>query len=267
MSLFRWLFSAAKPAKPRAESADLSRMDATRGAAKRHGGPVQPGSRKSERMVRREMLYGVVRDAMMRSGVLSASYKFKVLSLDARGRQFLVMVDLARGAVARPAEIEALIAQRAKSRHDIAVSGVYWRTSERFAAVENGARPHARESDSQPVPADPPRGALASGPAPLESKPAPLAPAAAPRTSSPYEPIQADEVAAFKRALASGVENPAAAAAASVGVAHGASARSFDGSGMHGPQSYTLLTGFEDTEMPDEQRRSALSGTQHGDLH
>ena len=47
-------------------------------------------------MARRELLYAVVRDAMTRAGVLSAGYKFKVLSLDARGRQFLVMVDLAR---------------------------------------------------------------------------------------------------------------------------------------------------------------------------
>src|SRR5574343_431788 len=42
------------------------------------------------------LLYTVVRDAMVRAGVLSASYKFKVLSLDQRGRQFLVMMDLAR---------------------------------------------------------------------------------------------------------------------------------------------------------------------------
>ena len=49
-------------------------------------------------MARRELLYAVVREAMVRAGVLSSSYKFKVLSLDPRGRQFLVMVDLAHGA-------------------------------------------------------------------------------------------------------------------------------------------------------------------------
>ena len=60
-------------------------------------------------MARRELLYGVVREAMVRAGVLSSSYKFKVLSLDARGRQFLVMVDLSHGAggeTGRLAEIE-----------------------------------------------------------------------------------------------------------------------------------------------------------------
>ena len=267
MSLFSWLFPAPKPAKAQPESSGLSRMDATRPVARSaKDGPVnnaQPANRKSERMARRELLYAVVREAMMRAGVLSSGYKFKVLSLDARGRQFLVMVDLARdygGETARLAEIEALIAQAAKSRHDILVSAVYWRMNEHVAVGDLGAR--AKATDSQPAPLDSQPAALDSGPAPLLSQPA------APVTRSRFEPIQADEVAAFKQALATGVANPGAAAAAAVGVAHGASARAFDGSAKHGPQSYTLLTGFEDTELPDpDQRVPALSGTQHGDLN
>jgi hypothetical protein len=51
-----------------------------------------------------------------------------------------------------------------------------------------------------------------------------------------------------------------------VGVPHGASARGFDGSSRHGPQSYTLLTGFEDTELPDALDPHELSGTQYGKL-
>ena len=268
MSLFSWLFPARKPSKPQAESSGLSRVEATRPVGKRQGiieAEGQPANRKTERMARRELLYTVVRESMMRAGVLSASYKFKVLSLDARGRQFLVMVDLARdhgGETARLAEIEAAIAQAAKSRYDIVVTAVYWRTNEHVAIGDPGARAQ-RGIDSQPVPLD----ALPdSGPAPLAAQSE--VPGARRRTSSPYEQIQADEVEAFKRALAAGVANPAAAAAAAVGVSHGASAKAFDGSSMHGPQSYTLLTGFEDTEMPDgDQRRSSLSGTQYGDLH
>jgi len=263
MSMFSWLFPAPKPAKAQPESSGLSRMDATRPVARSaKEGPInnaQPANRKSERMARRELLYAVVREAMMRAGVLSSGYKFKVLSLDARGRQFLVMVDLARahgGETARLAEIEALIAQAAKSRHDILVTAVYWRMNEHVAVGDLNAR--AKPGDSHPVP-------LESAPAPVVSRPA--APVAAPATRSRFEPIQADEVAAFKQALAAGVANPCAAAAAAVGVAHGASARAFDGSNRHGPQSYTLLTGFEDTELPDsDQRGPALSGTQYGDL-
>src|SRR5688572_11612019 len=122
MSLFSWMFTANKSARD-PESSGLSRIEPTRPAAKQAGKDAsadngQPANRKSERMARRELLYAVVREAMTRAGVLSASYKFKVLSLDARGRQFLVMVDLARnygGETARLAEIEALVAQGAKS--------------------------------------------------------------------------------------------------------------------------------------------------------
>jgi hypothetical protein len=277
MSLFSWLFPADKPAKALAESSGLSRMEPTRpvprhqqqGAHDKSAhGNAQPANRKSERMARRELLYLVVRDAMMRAGVLSASYKFKVLSLDGRGRQFLVMVDLARdhGAeTSRLAEIEAMIAQGAKARYDIVVTAVYWRLNEHVAVGDPGSRPqHAlAQLDSQPA-------ALDSSPVPLTSSPVPLEAKAAPVSRSRYDPIQADEVAAFKAALAAGASNPAGAAAAAVGVQHGhgagASARTFDGSTKHGPQSYTLLTGFEDTELPDS-RAPALSGTQYGDLN
>ena len=48
--------------------------------------------------------------------------------------------------------------------------------------------------------------------------------------------------------------------------ARGAS-RPAEGSGRNGPRSYTLLTGYEDTELPDaDQKSPLLSGTQYGDL-
>ncbi|MEJ6021369.1 hypothetical protein [Ramlibacter sp. PS4R-6] len=263
MSLFSWMFPAKKPAKPALpESSGLSRMEPTRPVRRGareviNDNNAQPANRKHERMARRELLYAVVREAMVRAGVLSASYKFKVLSLDGRGRQFLVMIDLSRDcAVATPqlAEIEAMIAQGAKMRHDILVSAVYWRMSEHVAVGDpkQPAAAAAAQADSQPIPLD-------SEPAALEAKPV---------TRSRYEPIGQDEVAAFKQAMAAGVQNPAAAAAAATGVAHGASATSFDGNTVHGPQSYTLLTGFEDTEVAsDDVRTPVLSGTQYGELN
>ena len=147
MSLFSWMFTGRKPAMPPASSG-LSRMEATRPARRSadKDAPLnnaQPANRKGERMARRELLYAVVRDAMTRAGVLSSGYKFKVLSLDARGRQFLVMVDLARnhgGETTRLAEIEALIAQGAKARYDILVSAVYWRLNEHVAVGEPKAQ-------------------------------------------------------------------------------------------------------------------------------
>lgn len=318
MSLFSWLFPHKKNSKTAAaESSGLSRMDATRPVSPKRGakdaaltGNAQPANRKGERMARRELLYTVVREAMLHSGVLTSSYKFKVLSLDPRGRQFMVMVDLAReygGETSRLAEIEALIAQHAKARYDVIVTAVYWRMNEHVALGVPGARtPRTQATPSQPAPLDSgpvdlgSTAAAESGPAPLvgtppahvpASAPTPLPVAAAvaaaevPRPKSRFEPIQADEVAAFKHALAAGLAKPAAVAQAAVApkvvaeavlaagagaagaVAAGATAKAFDGSGKHGPQSYTLLTGFEDTEMPDsETRMPALSGTQYGDL-
>lgn len=297
MSLFSWLSPARKPKSSPPESSGLSRMDSTKPYPSRQGhegANGQPANRKSERIARRELLYQVVREAMTKAGVLSASYKFKVLSLDPRGQQFLVMVDLAREygtGTSSLAEIEAMVAQAAKARFGIIVTAVYWRMNEHVAVGINTGPHHPRQVPiSRPSPLQPEQdsqpAALSSAPAPLSSAPAPLAAQAAPlqpvapapvvhavpavppaaplaRGGVRYDPIQSDEVEAFKKALASG-----ASAADAVAAGAGAKARDFDGSAKHGPQSYTLLTGFEDTEMPepDQPTPAALSATQYGDL-
>jgi hypothetical protein len=266
MSLFSWLFPGRKPSKASADHSAQSRGEPGRSSSRRSSNTPNSAqaNRKHERMARRELLYAVVRQAMVRAGVLSASYKFKVLSLDPKGQQFLVMVELARAEGADPvrlSEIEALIAQGAKSRHNIIVTGVYWRTIDRAAVGDPKAEPKDAAKDSQPA-------VLDSQPAALDSSPGRLEAAGASRPGR-FEPIQPDEVAAFKNALAAGVSGATAiAAAGSAAAAAGASARSFEGAGKHGPQSYTLLTGFEDTEMPDgEGRMPVLSGTQYGELN
>ena len=253
MSLLNLLFPIKKPSK-----AD-SPAGAPRKAGSKSATGAEPGKRKTDRAARRELLYAVVREAMVRAGVLSASYKFKVLSLDTDGRQFLIMIDLARGATGDAghlAEIEALIAQSAKSRHDLVVTAVYWRLNEPAAVGRPGARQSSRSGDSQPMPLD-------SQPAPLHSAPAPLVATA--RSGGAYEPIHAGEVEAFRKALVAGSTGPVPLSAAR-GTPR-AAARPADGSGHNGPRSYTLLTGYEDTEMPDaDQKSPLLSGTQYGDL-
>lgn len=299
MSLLSWLMPRKNSKAPPPSSSGLSRIDSTKPYSGAKPGPAkpnaQPANRKNERMARRELLYGVVREAMVRAGVLSSSYKFKVLSLDARGRQFLVMIDLSRGAggeTGRLAEIEALIAQGAKARYDILVTAVYWRSNEHVAVGDPAARSPVHTHPHGP-----------SRPAPLEavpfgdslppeavaehvSQPAELAPAPE-RGRAQYDPLHPDEVEAFKRALATAaVRNqappvpapaapavaptrPAAPAKAPIGLATTAAhatARAFDGSSKQGPQSYTLLTGFEDTEMPEQAEPTGLSATQYGEL-
>lgn len=238
--------------------------------------PVTAPSR-NERMERREALYMVVRDAMVRAGVLSASYKFKVLALDPRGLQFLVMMDLAReygSEAVRLSEIESLIAQTAKARHEIAVTAVYWRINDQIAAgiPQKGVAP---QGASLPLPLTAPAHSLAAAVAPAQpadAAPAPIkhetvahAPVAVlpPLSETPvrlvsprFDPIEADEVAAFRQALATAAAaRPTVAAAPGVPVRTGA---------RHGAP---LGPDFADTEMPDQDSRSqSLSVTQYGDL-
>ena len=255
MSLLNLLFPIKKPAK-----ADSPAGAPRKGSSKAQSATsADPGKRKADRAARRELLYAVVREAMVRAGVLTASYKFKVLSLETDGRQFLIMIDVARGAAgdaAHLAEIEALIAQSAKSRHDLVVTAVYWRLNEPASAGRPGTPQSSRSGDSQPMPLD-------SQPALLDSAPAPLV--APTRSGGAYEPIHAGEVEAFRRALVAGSTGPVPLSAA--GGAPRAGARPAESSGHNGPRSYTLLTGYEDTEMPDaDQKSPLLSGTQYGDL-
>lgn len=258
MSLLNWFSSKKKPSRqPAAEqSSGLSRLDSTKpfdGATPL--ATAQPGNRKQERMARRELLYAVVRECMVRAGVLSSSYKFKVLSLDPRGRQFLVMVDLAQGAGAETtqlAEIEAMVAQTAKQRHDIMVTAVYWRSIEHVAVGEPVARaPAARPPISRPAPlqAQP----AVSAPVPLEETSRPVELMPEPPRGERFEPLHPAEVEAFKRALASGMKASQAVATTT---------RNDRAPGAQ--QSYTLLTGFEDTEMAENVDH--LSGTQYGEL-
>lgn len=271
MSLFSWFTRKPAPANNRmAEPSGLLNAEATVPLVPGRDGkpvlePVPPehaANRKNERMERRELLYSVVRDAMVRAAVLSASYKFKVLSLDQRGRQFLVMMDLAReygGDAARLSEIEALIAQTAKTRYDIAVNAVYWRLNDHVAVgiPQKGlaARPPAVPQAATAAPAAAVRPAVAAPSAsPVSPKPAtPAAPS--PRPAAPrFDPIEADEVAAFKQALAS-AGRPAAAAAPGVPVRSGPTR-----------SSPLLHNDFADTEMPEDSRAQPLSSTQYGDL-
>ncbi len=296
MSLLSWFMRKSAPAKPRAADASgLLNADATVPLMPGRDGrplltpsapPEHAANRVNERMERRELLYIVVRDAMVRAGVLSASYKFKVLSLDQRGRQFLIMMDLAReygGETVRLSEIEALIAQTAKTRYDIAVTAVYWRINDHVAVglPQKGIAPHGASVSAAPAapsapmppvapvprptprPAAPERPLLQPRPEPVVAAPVrpaqPPGPLLTPTPPAPnlFDPIEADEVAAFKQALAS-----AAAARPTSPAPLGVSVQT--GPLLHPSPSDT---GFADTEMPTHDPRAPdLSSTQYGEL-
>ena len=141
MSLFNWFSKKELPKSASGIAQTPARLAVGLGSSVDGGAsgsnPEAPSHRRAERVERREQLYGVVRDAMTRAGVLSASYKFKVLSLDSRGGSYLIMTDMSSQAsidTQRMAEIEALIAQTAKNRHEILVASVYWRLSDHVTA-------------------------------------------------------------------------------------------------------------------------------------
>lgn len=209
--------------------------------------------RKIMRLERRELLYAVVRESMARVGMLSSSYKYKVLSLDSRGAQYLIMMDLPREMaehIGQLAEIEEVITQNARTRHKIDVSAVYWRINELSKTSTSVLRKPRPESE---LGAPAPRPQPASEPQ-YELPQAALAPGNRGRR---FEPIRPDEVNAFKQALAAGVKpkSPAPAAARNNPA----------GSTDFAPTEFPP-TEFEETRLDDEAERMPLSRTQYGDL-
>jgi hypothetical protein len=254
MSLFSWL-SQSKLAKPAADGPGVSRGEVAKAAAP----AADPSQRKSERMARRELLYSVVRESMARAGVLSSSYKFKVLSLDAAGRQFLVMVDLASSERLDPdllSEIEQVIAQRAKTRHELTVSAVYWRRNDQVGVGSPriaAARSHVRAAQPASGP---------SQPAELASEPAALTPTVAPGRGAPaggsnVDPIQDDELEALRAALADGLGAMPEVVRTPAGGHRGA---------KPGDGEAPRASGFPETQVRDDDRARTLSSTQAGDL-
>jgi hypothetical protein len=189
-----------------------------------------------KRHARRDQLYVAIRDAMTRAGVLSSSYKFKVLSLDQPGEKFMVMLDLAKGFDGSPGQLavmEALIIQNAKARCEVMVPAVYWRFDE-VAAVRKPAPVLQKDG---------PRAAWQADAA--ESFPLPARPRAVPR----HQPVQAEVTAVKPGGLAVSPQDTLAAGR----------------SGGH-DRRQAPVTGFLDTEMPESAALPALSSTQYGDL-
>ena len=125
-----------KPVAPNAQDAVLSAAEQAIEQRRKQ--------RKADRMGRREALFGIVRESMLRAGILSSAYKFKVLSIDQKGRHFLVLLDLSLDlARTEPAsrllEIEKMIVESAQNRVQVTVQAVYWRHYQ--AAAANPARP------------------------------------------------------------------------------------------------------------------------------
>lgn len=196
--MFNWL-SSKKPVKPRKSGTSRSHKS----FAPTNLPVISP--RRGRRILRREQLFSVVRESMIRGGVLSTSYEFKVLTLDANGDSFLVLIDLALPALSMPdeylTEIERWIQDSAHSRHGMEVRSVYWRRKsvhdqrgialKAAAAAQTGRNPSALRA-----------GAMAS-----------MKKAAA---VAPVQSVGNDEIEAFRRALREAPPLPGAAPSVAV---------------------------------------------------
>lgn len=150
--------------------------------------------RRGRRILRREQLFSVVRESLIRGGVLSTSYEFKVLTLDANGDSFLVLIDLALPAEVMPdeylLEIERWIQASAESRHEMKVGSVYWRRKavhdQRGIALRAAVAAQTVRHDVAP-----PRPTAIPAPPPV-------------RGTAVVQAVADDEVVAFRQALQEG---------------------------------------------------------------
>ena len=159
MSILNWLVRqprpapAARPAAPARPAGPRPSVDADASAR-----------RKAERAAHRDLIFTIVRESMVRCGILSTRYKFKVMSADMHGHEFIVMVDLPREFMDEPvrlSEIEELVSRSAQARHELVVRGIYWRHD---PALNAGDAPAAHRWNT-PVAPRTPQSAPPSAPA------------------------------------------------------------------------------------------------------
>ena len=132
----------------------------------------EPSSREDRNQLK-EKFYHIVRDCMVRAGVLTGGYKFKVLSHERADAGMMVMVDLAPSYMAQSAqlrEIEQHMARMAEVFLGILAVRVYWRVNEGLDVLIQ------------------PQQALTG------------VKASAPAIPEPFHPVSAEEIAAFRRA-------------------------------------------------------------------
>jgi hypothetical protein len=236
MSIFNW-FSRHPQTKAAPEEQNRPVASQKKSAAFQESDGDQRSDHSKARHLRRDQVFVAIREAMTRTGILSTNYKFKVLSEDTQGKDFLVMMSLVTTA-GEPfpdlTEMEASIMDSAKVRYDIVVSAVYWRITEVAAAAKFVPPPTAAvRAAAQPVhPAHP-------------TQPA--------KPKSAHETIEAGEVLAFQQALL-------AASAQSEPSEKGPRRKPQ-------PRAPNRMRDFQDTEMSESTTPAVVSKTQYGELN
>ncbi len=140
-----WLQAKPKRASAAQQTPDGSSSTPSTGAV--------PFSTRELRAQRREQLFALVREHMIRAGVLSGAYKFKALTLDKTGNHFLVLMDIQTDSVphdpAHLSGLEAALQKAAKDLLQIEVKYVYWRLL--GTTTDKRQPPHNEFAATQPL--------------------------------------------------------------------------------------------------------------------
>jgi len=102
--------------------------------------------------VHKALVVNVVREGLLRAGVLAHQARFKMLMLDRAGQTYLVLIDVAADAAALDAfkqgQCEAWIRHTASLLHRLKIERVYWRRARPPGHSVDQLRPgYARPSD------------------------------------------------------------------------------------------------------------------------
>ncbi len=167
--------------------------------------PNQRMDLEERKTYRKELLYQSIRETFLSMEVLSHMYRFKVMPVDERHHRFIAMVDVAKsfvaGAQARTKSFSAIehsMRTAAYQRYGVVIDGIYWRVNETEEPFERRSRASdpARSGGFEPTNQRAPAATAAGG-------------SAAPNLSRQhYQPVSADERAAFMAALEHGKAPP-----------------------------------------------------------
>lgn len=160
------------------------------------------GNLKALRASRREQLFAIVRENMVRAGVLPSAYKFKILTLDRQAQDFIVLCDIQPSAFdGHPdvlARLENSLRQLARERMNVMVRSVYWRHAHVIASNREGVGSPAGKAQNM-VSSQPPQEVVTTQSAaqrPATAQPQVVVP---PMTE---DTVTEEEVLALKQALA-----------------------------------------------------------------
>lgn len=252
--LFQWPRQPVAPAATAGTGPAQGALTAPSGT----GGTSKSVAMRLQRHARREKLIALVRENMIRSGVLSASYKFKVLTLEPTGQQFIVMFDIQPGQSmasdpASLAMLESSLQSLAKERLGVEVRHAYWRHVAPVASAglnpsATAPAPVARAFDATTAPAAVKNPTVTQ---PAVQQPATASPTAPRRSGPSIDDVSDEEMKALRAALAS-AQAQAPGKAPARGLPDGWHERDFE-----------PTASMDETPQTDF---SALSETQYGQL-